>query len=106
MIAHKVLTLTGAAQSLLSAFGVGDQAGEDPACSFISLQPGPANGNPVGVGGPSVAAADYGVRLPASAGGVPPAPYIFPGAHGPVRLGTVYVVGTAGEKLHIFYVWA
>ncbi len=107
---HKVLTLSGAAQDLLDAFGLNSPIGgaDDVACSFISLQPGSANANPVEVGGPAVSLTDYGARLPAANAGIPPSPYVIEpgGSAGVVRLSSVWVIGTVGEKLHILYQWA
>lgn len=105
---HKVLTLTGAAQSLLTAFGAAEPPGgaNDPQCGFISFQAGAANANPFFIGGPGVSATDYGVRIPVPAESVPAAPFVFSG--GPnvgARLSRAFVIGTADEVVHILYDW-
>jgi hypothetical protein len=78
----------------------------DLACNFLSLQPDGGGANAMFVGGSSATTtSNYGVRLPAPAAGVPPAPYVL-GAwsdKGPVKLSNVFIVGTAGETIHVLY---
>jgi hypothetical protein len=98
--AHYVLTLNGTPQ-LLSSVLPGN--GRDyPLCS-ISLQPRGTNGNPVYIGATSsLSTTDYGVKLEVPLSGIPPAPWEREFSHGPLRLGSFYVLGTNGEFLHIF----
>lgn len=99
-VIHKVITLTGVAQAVGEVFGL-----PTAAVRITTLQPGEANANPVYVGGKGVTSTDYGVRLPASAAGVPSAPWDPSGGDdGTLDMGDVYVVGTLGEKLHVFAV--
>jgi hypothetical protein len=94
------LTLTGSAQALSSVL---TNAALDLPFQSLHLQPDGANANPVYVGtSSSVSSSSHGVRLPAAAGGVPPAPYIFEfSGEGRLRLSAFYVLGTNTEKLHI-----
>jgi hypothetical protein len=106
MVKHYVLTLDGNAQRLSSL--IADQqphGAHDTPLRAISLQPGPANANAVFLGGAAVSATDFGVRLEASAAGVPPAPFILGEFdEGGMRLSDFYVIGTATEKLHVLVV--
>jgi hypothetical protein len=107
-VEHRVLTLTGAAQSLLTAFGADEPPGgaNDPLCSFLSLQAPTDNSNAVFVGGSGVSATDYGARIPVPVTNIPEVPFVIAG--GPnvgVRLSQVFVIGTADEAVHILYDW-
>lgn len=108
-------TLSGAAQSLLTllfpgtgAPGTPNEVGgkNDVACNFISLQPDGAGSTAMFVGASSaLTTALYGVRLPAPAAGVPPAPYVI-GAwsdKGPTKLSNIFIIGTAADKIHVLY---
>ena len=89
---HRVLTLAGSAEPLSSLGKV----------RWLSLQPGGANSNPVFIGGPGVSSTDYGTRLPAASGGVPPPPHVIAEFYdGALSAQDIYVYGTAAEKLHI-----
>ena len=100
-IRHYTVTLTATATPVLTlinaAFGQG--GARDEAFRFLSVQPDKANTNDAFVGGSTLTTADYGVRLdPADTA---PA-YDLCGHYdsGPMKLSEIYVVGTAGEKLH------
>lgn len=109
--AHYVLILTGAVQPLSSVFpalsgGLKSGAYDYP-CTFLTLQPGGANGNPIYLGADAnVSSTVYGFRLEAATGGVPPAPFVFNPPVGNVKLSDLYVLGANGEKLHLFLVSA
>lgn len=109
--AHYVLTLNGAAQQLSSVFpaltgGLKSGAYDYP-CTFLTLQPGGGNANPIYLGDDaSISSTDYGFRLEAATGGIPPAPFVFDPPVGNVKLSDLYVLGTAGETLHLFLVSA
>lgn len=98
-VSHKVVTLDGTAQQLALAI---DMPGVR--IRSISMQPGAANAAAVFVGGPGVTASDYGVRLPASAAGVPAAPYVVEDSDESTRMDDWYVIGTDTEKLHLLVV--
>lgn len=92
---HAVMTLSGSAEAL----SVGGTSGRVRWCA---LQPGTANANPVFIGGSTVSSTDYGTRLPPASGGVPPPPHVIGEFDdGTVNLADIYVIGNAGEKLHI-----
>ena len=95
------LTLNGSAQALSSVLP--NAARDDIPFQSLHLQPDGANANPVYLGtSSSVSSSSHGVRLPAAATGVPPAPYIFEAVgQGQLRLSALYVLGTNAEKLHI-----
>ena len=110
-IAHYVLTLTGAVQqlsSVLPALTGGLKAGAyDYPCTFLTLQPGGGNANPIYVGDDNaITSTDYGFRLEAATAGVPPAPFVFDPGVGNVKVGDLFVLGTNGEKLHLLLVSA
>lgn len=104
-----VLTLTGSATQLSTALAASGVVANRPTDRYLWLQfqPGGANANPVFLGSTSaLTSSAYGVRLEASSGGVPQAPY-FPGdiAHrwsGP-QLSDWFLLGTSGEKLHVMW---
>lgn len=101
---HFVVTLTGAAQRLATEIPLIDA---DVPVRVFSLQPGAANANPVYLGASGVSATDYGVRMPAAAAGVPPAPFLLGEFDdGTLNLGDLYVIGTADEKLHALVIRA
>lgn len=93
-----VITITAAAQQCHTALGVADAQ-----IRMIILQPGGANANPCFLGGSGVTTAN-GIRLPAGAAGVPPAPLqlseLF---QGQLALSDLWVVGTADETLRVFW---
>ena len=97
---HKVLTLSGAAQRLVSAFTDTTPGGaDDPLCDEITLQAGSANAAVVRVGGNSgVAAGDYGIVIPIPTATVPAAPIVL---QGHLRPSMVWVIGANTEKLHM-----
>lgn len=98
------LTLTGSAQRLSAALPNPTPGGpDDIPFRSLWLQPDGATANAMFVGSSSsVSATNYGVRLPASASGVPSAPSIFEySGEGPLKLSHFWVLGTSGEKLHI-----
>jgi hypothetical protein len=104
-------TMSGAAQSLLTLLFpapansvVGGP--NDVACNFVSIQPDGATTGAIFIGSDSTTSSTvYGNRLPASAAGVPPAPYVIGSwsDKGPVRLSNVFLVGTVSEKVHVLY---
>lgn len=97
---HRTATLTIVGTSLKALLGLTDA--EDVPYEHLTLQADGANGNPVFIGGPGVTTTDYGVRLPASAAGVPHWPPMwYELTARPVKLSEIFVVGTAGEKLHV-----
>jgi hypothetical protein len=98
------LTLSGSTQRLSDALVDKTPGGKDDVpFRALHLQPDGANGNAIFLGSSaSVTSSLYGVRLPASASGVPSAPYVFEfSSEGPLKLSHFYVLGTANEKLHI-----
>lgn len=98
------LTLSGSAQRLSVVLPDPTVGGRDDiAFRSLWLQPDGATANPMFLGSSSaVSATSYGVRLPASSGGVPAAPTIFEySGEGPLKLSRLWVFGTSGEKLHI-----
>ena len=103
---HMTVTLTGAAQRLSDSLspvsgGVG-QGSYDFAFQDLEFQPDGANGNPIYFGATNgVTSTDYGFRLEKATTGVPPAPFPLT-LRGSAKLSDMWVVGTAGEKLHIF----
>lgn len=100
MVGHYVLTLSGSAQALSSASG----SPPDRAVRTVSLQPGASNAAAVYVGDADVSDSDYGVRLEAASGGVPPAPFMLGETQSQVghfKLSDLYVLGSNTEKLHL-----
>lgn len=96
------LALTGSPQSLAAVLGAGER--DYPICA-ISLQPGEANANAVYIGSRiTMTTSDYGVRLEAAVSGVPPPPWEREFSHGPIRLGSFFVLGTAGQFLYVYAV--
>jgi len=93
-VMHVVFTLDGNAQQLKTSDAINFPI------RAISIQPGGANASPVYIGGAAVSATVYGVSLPASAAGVPPAPFLIDGLQGgAIQLGDFYVIGAVGEKV-------
>ena len=100
-IRHYVLTLNGSAQRLSSVLTNTNPGGpNDEAFRFLTLQSGKANTNDIFVGGSTVSATDYGMRLDPT-DTIPPIDMGHYDA-GPVKLSEIYVIGTNNEKLHIF----
>lgn len=95
------LTLNGSAQQLSGVLANADR--DNIPWQQLHIQPDSLNANPIYVGTTSgVSSSSHGVRLPAPAGGVAPAPYIFEAVgQQQLRLSAIYVIGTNGEKLHI-----
>ena len=97
---HYSLTLNGAIQRLSTALANTAVGGpQDEGYRFLSLQPGKANTNDIFVGGSTVSATDYGMRLDPGDTAAP----IELGSHdgGPIKLSDLYVIGTNAERLHI-----
>lgn len=104
-IRHATLTLTGAAQRLISAFpDVTPGGADDLSAIVLVLQPDGANAAAVFIGGEGVTTTDYGFRLAAAAAGVPPAPFVGEFAGARTKLSRWYAIGANGEKLHIMLV--
>lgn len=112
MVKHYVVTLTTATPILLStALGVSER---DHQCGALWIQPRATNSAAAYIGTTAtMTATDYGVRLEAPTGGVPPAPF-NPGefsGHGswgsrsPTKLANFYLLGTTGDFLHILALW-
>lgn len=99
---HATLTLDGTAQPLLDAFGDTTVGGADdfPA-QVLTLQPDGGNTHVVYYGGAGVTTADYAFRQEAPTATIPPAPIIISLADGRLKPSQMYVIGTAGEKVHI-----
>lgn len=110
-IAHYTLTLSGVAQPLSDALpavtGTLRPGAYDYPCTFLSLQPDGGNGAVIYLGADNtVSAANHGVRLEAGTAGAPPAPFILEIPSGNVKVGDLWVLGTAGEELHLFLISA
>ena len=95
------MTLTGSVQQLSAALA--NASRDDIPWQTLHLQPDGANANAIYLGtSASVSSSAHGVRLAASASGVPSAPYILEAVgQGQLRLSALYVLGTNAEKLHI-----
>jgi hypothetical protein len=94
---HYTVTLTAAAQSVAAALGL--TATTDRPFRSLTFQPGKANTNDAFIGGAGVTVANYGLRLdPADT-----APALVLGGYdsGGLKLSNVYLIGTAGEIVHI-----
>lgn len=101
-IAHHVLTLTGSAQALSTVSGATVKS-----IRTVTLQPGAANAGEVYIGGATVSASDYGVRLEVPEDSIPPAPMILAETQSPYghfKLSDLYVIGTNTDKLHLLVV--
>lgn len=101
------LTLSGAAQQLSSLLTVPQRGGvNDEALRTILLQADGANANAIFVGSSSaVSSTAYGVQIVIPTSNVPAAPIEMSWSHsGPVKLSDFWVIGTAGQKLHILAV--
>jgi hypothetical protein len=99
------MTLSGSVQRLSEALPDRTPSGRDDVpFRALHIQPDGANANAIFLGSSAALSSTlYGLRLPASASGVPSAPYVFEfSGEGPLRLSHIYVLGTANEKLHIF----
>ena len=114
---HYSLTLTGAAQQLSDALPVTEAnpatpgvpaSGADRASrkfnswDLVTLQ-GDAACAAIFLGGDNtVTNALYGIRLPASSGGVAPPPlFLGPFTVGKIKFENFWVIGTASDVLHI-----
>lgn len=99
---HLTVTLTGAAQQLIANI----TATQNIPIREITFQEDGSNGNAVFIGGATVTTADYGIRIPVPVTNVPAAPVkLGPYAwSGPMKLGDFWIIGTAGQKLHVSYV--
>ena len=86
------VVLKGVAQPLTSSLLGNDEMKQ------ISVQHDTANTHVAYIGGHHLSSSVYAIRLPAPSAGEPVAPYIF---DGPVRLSDIWVLGTAGETLHV-----
>src|SRR5882672_10927949 len=98
------LVLTGAAQRLIEAFtNPAPGSKDDIGMRMILLQGDGANANGGFIGGSNkVTSALYGWRIDKSAAGVPAlGVQLGPNDAGCYRPSQVWVIGTAGEKLHI-----
>ncbi len=106
MIQDVTLTLSGVAQQLVAPDGAppfGSSGKLDNAMRTITLQADPANAHVVYVGGSSaVSSTLYGIILPLPPSSIPAVPVVI-GAYdsGPIKLSDIWVIGTAGEKLHV-----
>lgn len=97
---HQVITLTGAAQRLVTSFTDPNPGGaDDPLCDEITIQADAANANPAFLGGAStVSSTDYGIFIPIPAVSVPAAPIVL---RGHLRPSMIWVIGTNTQKLRI-----
>lgn len=103
---HYTLTLDGTVQRL-SAVLSNLEPNVNPYLRLLWLQPGGGNAGPIYVGSNAdLTTSDYGFRLEAATGGVPPAPWSIGELVNvsAVRLSDLYVKGTNTEKLQIFCV--
>ena len=109
------MTLTGAVQQgnqMLPTTPVGSLPGNqvggpnDIACRSICLQPDGANTGVIYVGAKStMTTSDWGIRLEAPIGTVPPPPFLlgeFPS--GPIRPSDLFFLGTNADKVHVLLV--
>jgi hypothetical protein len=108
---HDSGNLSGSAQSLLALlFGAGEPVGgeNDVPCNLLMLQADDGNSNEIRVGvGTGLSATDWGLWINAPATSVPDRPLVIGpfDRGGPIKLSEVFVLGTANEDLHVFYVW-
>jgi hypothetical protein len=100
-LVHKTVTVTAAARSLTSLLGLQDSDALNVPLQTLTLQADGGNSNPLFVGGPGVTTSDWGIRIPTPAASVPAAPQEFSLMVRPVKLSEIYIVGTAGEKVHV-----
>ena len=101
---HYNLTLGAAAQRLSDALPATDPVDvEDIGLRELQLQADDGNSNPIFIGGNNtVTAAAHGIRIPTPTAGVPDPPIRLGGFDsGPLKLGKIWVIGTAGEILNI-----
>lgn len=109
MLRHRTGTLSGAAQNLLNLlYPAAPVVANDYACTWLALQADTSDAQPIFIGDENLTTVDYGVRIPPPTAG-PPADatpvQIGPFAtEAPVKLSSVFVIGTAGEKLHVLFV--
>jgi hypothetical protein len=116
MIVVVTITLAGVAQNVAdtpfipapaaTAQTVTGRALIDAACRTISLQADAANSHIVAVGADStVTTSAFGLGIPIPTGAALGAPVIL-GAYdqGGIRLSDLWIIGTAGEKLHVLAV--
>jgi hypothetical protein len=112
MVKHYVVTLTNATPiQLSSVLSVGEN---DHANAAVWMQPRGTNASPVYIGGSAtLSSTNYGVRLEASSGGVPSAPFNpgefsysgSPGNRAPTKLSEFWVLGSTGDYLHLLVLW-
>lgn len=96
---------TGTAVQLANIFGA-DEPTLDIPCGVITIQPRPANTQVIYIGGSDVSSTVYAFRLEVPAAGpIPPAPFVFEGIEGRLRLGEIYALGTTGDYLQIGIVY-
>ena len=96
---HFTATVTAVARDLKTALGLLDS--EDIPLQSLTLQADPENAHPVFAGGAGVTTTNYCVRIPAPPQGEPGYPIKYEPAARPVKLSEIYIVGTAGEELHV-----
>ena len=94
---HYTVTLTAAAQAVATALGL--TAAQDLPFRTLMVQADKANANDAFIGGAAVTTSDYGIRL--DPGDTAPAIAIGAYDSGPLKLSKVFVIGTAGEKIHL-----
>lgn len=107
MVRHKTGTLSGSAQNLLALlYGLPLIPANDHSCCFLSLQSDPNATGAIFIGDENLTTTDYGVRLPVPVTSIPAAPYVIGPSSGesPLKLSSVYVIGTAADKLHVLFV--
>jgi hypothetical protein len=107
-----VITLeTGVAKQLSAALGV-DERDAQRACLW--MQPRATNTAPIYISSDdTVSSTNYGVRLEAPSGGIPPAPFnpgefsvaSGYGAKSPVKLSDFWALGLTGDFLHLLAMW-
>ena len=110
MFLDSYVALTGVAQNLgdeifggLAALYPDIEQVRQIALRTLILQPDGGNSDPIYVGGDAnVGAAKYAFRLEGAVTTIPPAPFIL-GEHetGPMKPKDFWVLGTAGEILHV-----
>lgn len=99
---HGTVTLTGTSNALNLATALGTQ---QPIAGWVSIQPDPANGGAVylgGAGSATLSTSVYGIRLEAPVGNVPSAPFLLErDASGLVKFSDWTVTGDNNDKIHV-----